>query len=189
MVVDGTVVLGSRRELADSLVGDDPDEIARIAALVSVADRVGQPGRIAARRRLQEEGRWVRHRLRRFVADGAALDDEDTARLARGTCRSVEVRDVAWAEMTHADATRHVDLWRHVVRRVPLEVLSAPATLLGFAAWLSGNGALAWCAVDRAMQCDPGYSLALLLADVLERGMPPSTWRQLTPESLTLFHG
>ncbi len=182
MVVDGRVVLGSRRELAETLVGTDEEETARIASLVAAAPAV-------PRWRQRSEGLWVRQRIRAFLLDGARLDTEDAARLAAALCGSVEVRDVAWAEMTHEVARRHVDLWRDLVRRVPLEVRFAPATLLGFAAWLAGDGALAWCAVDRAVESRADYSLALLLGQVLERGVPPSTWRPLRTGDLTLFHG
>jgi hypothetical protein len=195
MVMDGTVVLGSRRELAESLVGDDERDAAQVAAaLAALAPRlrpgmVPAPGRPAMRARLVPEGHWVRHRVRRWVADRERLDAHDTARLAVATAASIEVRDVAWAEITHADAGAHVDLWRDVVRRVPASVRFAPATLLGFAAWLSGHGALAWCAVDLAQESLPGYGLAGLLADVLTKGMPPSVWKPLPPTALTLFTG
>jgi len=195
MVLDGTVVLGSRRELAESLVGNDPEDAAAVAAaLAALAPRlrpgmVPAVGRPALRDRMVPEGHWVRHRVRRWLTDRERLDPHDTARLAVATAASIEVRDVAWAEIGREDARGHVDLWRDVVRRVPREVRYAPATLLGFAAWLSGNGALAWCAVDVARESSPGYSLAGLLADVLAKGMPPSSWRPLPPEALTLFAG
>jgi hypothetical protein len=195
MVLDGTVVLGSRQDLVDSLVGHDPDDAAAVAdALTALAPRL-RPGMVPAvghpalRDRLVPEGHWVRHRVRRWVTERERLDAHDTARLAVATAASVEVRDVAWAEIRREDACVHVDLWRDVVRRVPAEVRHAPATLLGFAAWLSGNGALAWCAVDVARRSSPDYSLARLLADVLTQGMPPSSWQPLPPEALTLFAG
>ena len=56
-----------------------------------------------------------------------------------------------------------MDLWRDVVRRAPADLRAAPAALLGFAAWLSGDGALAWCAVECALEAEPDYSLAGLL--------------------------
>ncbi|MFC6344376.1 DUF4192 family protein, partial [Nocardioides hankookensis] len=45
-----------------------------------------------------------------------------------------------------------------------------------FAAWQAGQGALAWCAVDRCVDVDPGYSLAGLVAELLTRAVPPDTW-------------
>jgi hypothetical protein len=195
LVLEGTVVLGSRRELAESLVGHDPGDAAAVtAALTSLAPRLGPRtvpavGHRELRDRLVPEGHWVRHRVRRWLTDRERLDPYDTARLAVATAASVEVRDVAWAEIARENARAHVDLWRDVVRRVPSEVRHAPATLLGFAAWLSGNGALAWCAVDVARESEPDYSLARLLADVLTQAMPPSSWQPLPPEALTLFAG
>jgi hypothetical protein len=190
-VVEGTVVLGSRRELAETLVGTDPEEASRMAGLVDEAtarlqETRGQ-ARSSRRSHLVHEGRWVRHRVRRFLADAQRLDAHDVARLVVLLGASIEVRDVAWAEIVHENAARHVDLWRDVVRRAPLELRAAPAALLGFAAWLSGNGALAWCAVDCAQESEPGYSLAGLLAQALAGAVPPSAWHPLPRDSLSLF--
>jgi Domain of unknown function (DUF4192) len=65
--------------------------------------------------------------------------------------------------------------------------LRAPAaTLLGFSAWLSGDGALAWCAVERALDADPGYSLASLLTQLLAGAVPPSSWQPIPQEELLM---
>ena len=181
-VMDGTVVLGNRQELADTLVGSDPDEADEVAAM---ADEVLLC--LATRQRLVTEGRWVRDRVCRFLDDGERLDSHDVARLATLVTASVEIRDVAWAEMDHDNAGRHVDLWRDVVRRVPVELRAASAALLGFAAWLSGHGALAWCAVDCAQDAEPGHSLAGLLTQALAGALPPSVWRPFPRDALTLF--
>ncbi|MDO9397739.1 MAG: DUF4192 family protein, partial [Herbiconiux sp.] len=61
-----------------------------------------------------------------------------------------------------------------VARRAPDDLLPAAAALLAWAAWQAGDGALAWCALDRCEQADPGYGLAALLAEALERAVPPS---------------
>jgi hypothetical protein len=192
-VVDGTVVLGSRRELADSLVGTDPtetEEIERLAEEVTLrmVQAAGSPlGAEAARHHLVVEGRWVRHRVRRHLEDHHRLDAADVARLLVLVHVSLEVRDVAWAEMTHRNAAQHVALWRDVVRRAPVQLRAAPAALLGFAAWLSGNGALAWCAVDCAQESQPDYGLASLLTEALAGAVPPSAWKPLPAGALTLF--
>jgi hypothetical protein len=182
-VVDGTVMLGSRRELAASLQGHDPTETAEISAhceavvarLALAVSRSGEPA--TARHCLEAEARWVARRVRRFRRDRARLDTRDVARLVTVIALSTAVRDVAWAEISRADAGSHVDLWRDVVRRAPPDLRAAPAALLGFAAWQSGNGALAWCAVECAQEAEPGYSMAGLLTQVLAGGVPPSVWR------------
>jgi hypothetical protein len=127
--------------------------------------------------------------VRRFLDDAERLDPPDVARLCTAMAVSLEVRDVAWAEMTRDNAARHVELWRDLVRRVPVELRAPTAALLGFAAWLSGNGALAWCAVDCAQEADPGYGLAGLLTQALAGALPPSAWQPFPPEALTLFAG
>lgn len=196
-VVDGRVTYGSREELRDSLVGSDPDEVEAVCRAADQAlDRfqasarhpLGAPAPEQARAHLVAEGHWVAHRVREFLDDGVRLTSDDVGRLLVALV-SIEVRDVAWAEMTHGNASRHVDLWRDVVRRAPRDLLAAPAALLGFAAWLSGDGALAWCAVDRCQEAEPGYSLAGLLTDALAGAVPPSCWQPFARDSLSLFAG
>lgn len=196
-VFSGRVMMASRDELAASLVGTDGDAVAAVERAAAVASErmlaagrhpLGPPAPDGAQRQLVQEGRWVEHRVRRFVADRVRLTDEEVGRLLVALV-SIQVRDVAWAEMTRDSAEAHVDLWRDVVRRSPRELLAPPAALLGFAAWLSGHGALAWCAVDRAQQAEPGYRLADLLAEALAAGIPPSTWQPLERDMLTLFAG
>ena len=51
--------------------------------------------------------------------------------------------------------------------------------------WQSGDGALANVALDRALADDPGYSMALLLRQVISAGTPPSMARlPMTPEEV-----
>jgi hypothetical protein len=196
-MVEGRVIHASRTALGESLLPADPGEVERVGAAVEHAgDRLvaasrhplGPPDSEGARRHLVAEGRWVQQRVRRLLADvgEGGLSDEDAGRLLVGLL-SIEVRDVAWAEMTRDNARRHVDLWRDVVRRAPRDVLAPPATLLAFAAWLAGDGALAWCALDRAKEADPDYSMAMLVERALTCAVPPSTWEPLKEEHLTLF--
>ena len=184
-VVEGTVVFASRRELAETLVCD-PAAVDEVQTWLDRSVSRGT-GLLSSRERLVEEGRWVRHRVRRHLADGRRPDAADVARLLLLLDATLELRDVAWAEMDHANARQHVTLWLDVVRRAPVELRAAPASLLGFAAWLSGHGALAWCAVERAQEADPGYGLAGLLSTALAGGVPPSAWEPLGPEHVTLL--
>ncbi len=86
------------------------------------------------------------------------------------------VRDVAWLMMTREQAPAHVAFWSDVVRRTPDAWVPGAAAVLGFAAWLSGSGALAWCAVDRCLGVDPDHVLGGYVAQLLERAVPPHEW-------------
>jgi hypothetical protein len=112
--------------------------------------------------------------VRRYV-DGGRLTDEEVARLTLLLVR-IDVRDLCWARVTVAGdrLEAHLELWRDVTRRARADLVAAPATLLGYAAWRTGNGALAWVAVQRALEANPAYSLARLLGEALDRALPPS---------------
>lgn len=91
-------------------------------------------------------------------------------------------RDEAWAWLVRSEARRAVDLWTDAVRRLPDRHVAGPAAVLAFAAWLLGDGALAWCAVDRCRDAEPSHSLADLVAQLLESATSPDHWEVLRPE-------
>jgi len=95
------------------------------------------------------------------------------------------VRDVAWALISREAVQDHLRLWSAVVARSPDEVASAPLALLGVAAWVSGDGALLNCCVERLERIDPGYTLGHLLADISERALPPDLWDELAADLRT----
>ncbi|MBA3530017.1 MAG: DUF4192 domain-containing protein, partial [Propionibacteriaceae bacterium] len=103
------------------------------------------------------------------------LSDADCARFAM-LAADVQVRDVAWALISRADADRHVHLWGQVVARTIAPFEPAVLCLLGMAAWISGNGALQNCCADRAARIDPTYSMTGLLEEINQRALPPSFW-------------
>ncbi|GAB3033836.1 hypothetical protein GCM10011376_30050 [Nocardioides flavus (ex Wang et al. 2016)] len=90
-------------------------------------------------------------------------------------------RDEAWAWLSRDEARRAVDLWTDAVRRLPATHVAAPAAVLAFAAWLLGDGALAWCAVDRCRDAEPEQSLGTLVAQLLESATSPDEWTLLRP--------
>lgn len=165
-VYDGRVVHGSREALAASLRAD-PDAVARVVGVLA-----GLPGRPSS---ALEEGCWARELVARHTRDGTPPSDADLARLLRGVL-DVRVRDAAWSVLRREVAGAHVAFWSDVVRRTPDPLVAAPAALLGLAAWQAGDGALAWCAVERCEEVDPAYSLAGLVARMLEGAVPPTAW-------------
>jgi len=63
-----------------------------------------------------------------------------------------------------------------VSRRAVFPYEPAVLALAAFAAWLSGDGASSWCLLDRCARVAPRYSMAGLVAETLERCLPPDTW-------------
>jgi Domain of unknown function (DUF4192) len=148
--------------------------------------RVRRCGRLGAVRHLiASEGLAVAGAMiARYRGGGRYNSDDEIARLTVAL-RDLRVRDDAWARMDPAHCGAHQRLWIDVVRRAQPGYVAAPAALLAFVAWQSGDGALANVALDRALADDPAYSMALLLRQVIIAGAPPSLARlPMTPEEV-----
>ncbi|WP_242906050.1 DUF4192 domain-containing protein [Actinomadura terrae] len=115
---------------------------------------------------------------------GTRPSNDEVARLAF-LLTELRVRDEAWVRIDEDDPTADIDFWRDVVRRVEPPYAAAPAALLAFAAYAAGNGGLANVALDRALDADPTYSMAVILREVMAAGIPPTKARmRMTPEEL-----
>jgi hypothetical protein len=115
----------------------------------------------------------VQRAVRRYRAGGTITSADELAWLSV-LLADLRVRDDAWARMDPEHHEAHARLWTDVLTAATTEYLPAPASLLAFTAWQSGNGALAAVAIDRALAARPGYSMALLLDEALRAGLPPS---------------
>lgn len=162
-IVEGRVTMSSREELRSSL---DPDAAAvpRTSATLPRATPLppGELGSLVARR----------------METRTPFSDAELATVAL-TVTSGARRDEAWAWLDRASARAAVELWSDAVRRLPESHVASPASLLALAAWLAGEGALAWCAVDRCRARAPHHSLGNLVADLLESATSPETWSLL----------
>ncbi len=181
-VLEGRVTYGSRDELAESLAASDWE---RVEAVMAAHDRL--PGLPASPAELRAEARWARDRVAAH-GRGGQLETDAVARLLRAVAHP-DLRDALWCEVTPDDAPHHVRVWREVVRSSPEELVAPAAGLLALSAWLSGDGALAWCGVERSLRADPDQTLARLVGDILEAAAPPSAWRPMDVASLSLFGG
>jgi Domain of unknown function (DUF4192) len=116
---------------------------------------------------------------------GGQITDPDQIAWLTVTLADLRVRDDAWARMDPRHRAEHRRLWTDVVRHAREPYVPAPASLLAFTAWQSGEGALANVAIERALAADPGYSMAHLLGQALDAGLPPSAARlPMTPEEV-----
>ena len=153
--------------------------VRRLAELTGASEADGDVDPV---QRAAEAGlRTVRQALTCYRTGGKIADIDQLAWLAVMVA-DLRVRDDAWARMDPAYRLAHQRLWTDVLRAAPAEFVPAPAALLAFTAWQSGDGALASVAIERALGADPSYSMALLLADAIGGGLPPSAARlPMTP--------
>jgi Domain of unknown function (DUF4192) len=116
---------------------------------------------------------------------GGRITDHDQLAWLTVTIADLRVRDDAWARMEPRHRADHQRLWTDVVRHACEPYVPAPASLLAFIAWQSGDGALANVAIERALAADPEYSMAHLIGQALDAGLPPSAARlPMTPEEV-----
>jgi hypothetical protein len=165
-VFEGLVTHDSRDALRDTLAAL-PDAVARVQAL--------QTGSGCSR---PDDVGWVRELVVRCATTGEALDDRRAARVLRAVVRA-DVRDAVISAVTRDSATDHLQVWADLLRRAPQHLVPDTAAVAAFCAWQSGQGALAWCAVDRCLEVDPHHRLGLCLAECLTRAVPPSAWDEV----------
>lgn len=187
-VLAGVPVLSSRAALAATFDPGHDTARQRVEAVVADVEaavlrrwrRSGSP------RPLHRTPSVLGHgaaRVRRLLRTLDLPDDQATGELAVWV-ELVPVRDVAWSLMSPGTAEAHAQVWTHVARHAPDRLASAPLALAGFACWLAGDGAAAWCAVERCRALCPAYSLTELLAEALERAVPPRAWTPVPDDLL-----
>ena len=164
-VAAGRVTRSSRDELAASVAPDPP-----AAAAVEAAARdleQGAPPDLA----------WLCATVDRW---GAGVDPPDPATAARllVALRDRGARDAVLDAVDREEADQRLPLWSCLVRAAPNDLLAPVASVLAFHAWLAGDGALAWCALERAAEGEPACSLADVVAEALEQALPPSLWHR-----------
>jgi hypothetical protein len=114
---------------------------------------------------------------------GSRLTDREVARIVWGL-RDGVVRDRSLELAMGPDAAAAEVLWTECTRRAPAPLDAAPATLLAVSVWLRGDGAMANIALTRALDSEPGYALARLLAQALVACLPPSDLRAMIDSTL-----
>ena len=118
----------------------------------------------------------LRGPMRRLLA-GSPLDVSDSARVIAGLV-DIRVRDtVLWRLSRVHDGRVVLPGFIGALRAAPDGYVAPIATVTAIAAWLTGDGARASIAVERARAEDPDYGLALLVETALRAGLPPKVWR------------
>jgi hypothetical protein len=92
------------------------------------------------------------------------------------------VIETVFAAATGEGARDHLALWAALLRGAPDPQVPDTAAVAAFCAWQSGDGALAWCALDRCFELDPDHGLATCLAGCLARAVPPTGWQEVSAD-------
>jgi hypothetical protein len=137
-------------------------------------DRLGRAAIRAARWRFELAGRTAVDQAVRLYRGGQALDDHAAAWLCVLLVH-LPVRDYAW-DRVGDDFEPHLVLWSDLTRRAEPRHRAGPATLLAFTAWRAGEGATSTIALELALEADPRYPMAVLLAGAITAGVDPALW-------------
>ncbi len=95
----------------------------------------------------------------------------------------VHVRDACLPAWKGAAGAASLALWSLLTRVAPRGFIAPPATLTALVAYARGDGTLAGVALERALDDDPTYRLALYAAHALSHGLPPQSIRHLVLEA------
>jgi hypothetical protein len=186
MAATGTRVLADRHALVAS-IGPVSGSLARTMRQATLRAERTAIRLVASHgpRALDKPGRAaVREAISAYRAGRSLRPDARHAWLAL-VLLDLRIRDDAWARMDPVHRDAHARLWADTVRRAQPGYVAAPATLLAFTAWQNGEGALANVALDRALADNPDYTLALLLREAVNSGLPPSmAVAPMTPEEV-----
>ncbi|GAA0563149.1 hypothetical protein GCM10010172_53100 [Paractinoplanes ferrugineus] len=158
-----------RREMAEATVKAQ----ARFTDLTAADVEAGRGGRL-----VRKAGRQAIREAERVARAGRMPSCKEVAWLGVLMVESV-VLDYA-LERSGPEEWR-MRLWNEVLRLVDPVYAPGPACVLGFAAWQSGDGALARVALDRALRENPGNRIAGALDRILSAGIGPTALVALHP--------
>ncbi|WP_067797366.1 DUF4192 domain-containing protein [Actinomadura formosensis] len=164
----GHVALADRAELVRSVQPVDGPARASMRQATARAEK-----RHLARR--DDHLGFLRALLTRARAGVSPTDDE--AAMLGFVLTDLRLRDEAWIRIDEGAPAADIALWRDILRRVEEPYAPAPASLLAFAAYTAGDGGLANVALQRALDADPAYSMAVILREVINSGIPASRLR------------
>ena len=154
-VVEGFVTRGSREEIVESLAVDP-------AAASSVLQALGD-----AEPMMASEASIV-------LEEMLDLEMEPEGWASFLLClRDPAIGELVWRQLHGRHPRETVEFWTAVIRWSPHHLVAMPAAYLAYAAWLCGQGAVAWCALDRCFEVEPEHRIGRLLATALTKAVPP----------------
>ena len=157
-----------RSDLVAELAPAGERERTRVAELIVAAPRLSESARDIA----------IAHALDIFGRSEPSLEE---VALLLASLRDLRVRDtVLWDLMQGKPRAwrRAADGLARAVQLAPPEETAPAAALLSILRWQTGDGTRAVIAVEKALEAEPSYSLALLVDAMLAGGISPACWRE-----------
>jgi Domain of unknown function (DUF4192) len=172
----GHGVLADRDAVVRSIGYDGGDEAAMNRLVAGALRRQGEQRQSARRAAV----RGLLQQLTAALVDPrGSVDEQDAAELA-ALCHDPIVRDEVLVRAVDSSCRAELlPVLRAVARRVPPPHDAPICATLAWVAYAGGDGAIANVALDRALSTDPDYSLALLIADALDRQIAPAVLEEV----------
>ena len=182
-IVRGSAPFASREAMEQSLAPREltqPEVSDRDAALIVALDAIKAGTKESSN---SDSASATDYRLQMVeslhlrLMNGSQMDWADGANLIAGL-HDIHIRDCLLKRLLDDEELRS-QVKVHLLSLIPTASESSVvvlATALAGCVWLDGNGALAAVALERALECDPSYSLAVLLNRAINFGVPPSVW-------------
>ncbi|WP_433655153.1 DUF4192 domain-containing protein [Nocardia sp. CA-128927] len=180
--LDSKWILGSCAELA-AVVADDTGLQQQVAALLDSAMSAARERQVAAVRR-GDPTAYSRQALEYVLWQVASVEADEPltapelAEIAVAL-RDRSVRDAMLALPFGDHAAAAETLWSVMIRAQSDRYRAEAAALLGYCAYVRGDGPLAGTAFEAALRADPKHSMAQMLATSLTVGIPPEQMRRL----------
>lgn len=175
-VLDGRPVRGSRDELT-AVVAVDVDGLAAVTKVFEAAVAAAQH-RLAGAVRRGDPNSYSRAAVRKVlwqianIESGVELEAAELAEVAVAL-RDPIIRDVMFALAPGDHAMAAEALWVRLTHCLPDPDRAEAAALLGYSAYVRGDGSLAGVALQAALASDPEHTMAQLLDTALQSGMRP----------------
>lgn len=181
----GIAPYSSRSAIAETIAPvTGPARAAMREATAIAEELIGDARTIGAERAardLREATRRVLPKAADRYATGGVLDDVQAAVLAVALT-DPHTQDRAISLAAYGDTGAYVAMWTDLARRVEPGYRVPVLTLLAFAAWRDGGGALPNIATDEALRADPACTLAQLMRTLLDLGVHGPTFDVPEPD-------
>lgn len=186
-VLDGRPIHRARSELT-AMVAADGALRSQVAAHLGDAVTAARERYAGAVQRGDPDGyhrRMLEHVLWQIANTefGTRLTARELAELA-AALRDRVVRDALFALAVGDHAASAERLWAELVRVLSDSDRADAAALLGYSAYVRGDGPLAGIAFHAALEADPSHQMAILLETALHAGMRPDQLRRLARSGL-----